>query len=440
MSSPPSPDRAGTGLGKIVTHGAPEENIAPEETAAPGETAAPEGNAAPEGRGKAETPAPQDSPKRQFHSLTSLRGIAAIMVVVFHFSGAFLPDLHLSRRSDIVPKSYLWVDLFFLLSGFIMMHVYGETFRTPLRKGEFGRFVLARVARIYPVHVFMLLAFLVLELVKLALWHFEVVNFHNPPFSARATKDLYSFVMNLLMLQSTGVMSHLTWNGPAWSVGAEWYAYLAFPILALAAYRLSWPWRVAIVVVSIAGLVMLSSDGNMDVTYDYGLVRCLLEFTSGIIVYLVYESGFMRSWLRSDASAVAVIAVLLALMHFGAPDPVFPPVFAVLVLALARDEGWVSRALSRPTLLFLGAISYSVYMLHVFVLEAIDVTWRAVEGERFGVGLGTTNSLLALLILLALVITLSAGLHQWVEVPARAAVKRSGSSLLPEALTRKSRR
>ncbi|MEO9150396.1 MAG: hypothetical protein ABI212_13665 [Burkholderiaceae bacterium] len=65
-----------------------------------------------------------DAPKEHFHPMTALRRITAIMVVVLHCSGGFLPDVDVSRRSGIVPKFYLWVDLFFLLSGFIMMHVH----------------------------------------------------------------------------------------------------------------------------------------------------------------------------------------------------------------------------------------------------------------------------------------------------------------------------
>ena len=363
-------------------------------------------------------------PKAQFPCLTTLRGVAAVMVVVYHSSGAFLPDLHLSRVSGLVGKSYLWVDLFFLLSGFVLMHVYGETFKTPLRKWQFRDFVLARAARIYPVHVFVLLAFLVLELAKLALWHFDLVNLPNPPFSVRDTRDLPSFMMNLLMLQGTGLMRQLTWNGPAWSVGAEWLAYLAFPILALAMCRLSWSGRLAIAMASFAGLLILASGGSLNVTYDYGTVRCLLEFTGGIVVYLVYQSGVAAKWLKTDASAIAALAVLLVLMQFDAPDPFFPPVFAAVVLTLACNHGAASRAFSWSPLLFLGTISYSIYMLHVLVLEVIDLAWSAIKGERFGVGLGAPTSLLALLVLLSVVIVLSNLLHCWVEVPARAALKR----------------
>src|SRR3546814_8137818 len=90
------------------------------------------------------------------HALTSLRGIAALLVVVYHFSGGFLPNLDPGRYSDFVPKGYLWVDLFFVLSGFIITHAYGDAFAERARWGSIRAFLFARMARIYPLHLFVL--------------------------------------------------------------------------------------------------------------------------------------------------------------------------------------------------------------------------------------------------------------------------------------------
>src|SRR3546814_17317566 len=90
------------------------------------------------------------------HALTSLRGIAALLVVVYHFSGGFLPNLDPGRYSDFVPKGYLWVDLFFVLSGFIITHAYGDAFAERARRGSIPAFLFAGMARIYPVHLFFL--------------------------------------------------------------------------------------------------------------------------------------------------------------------------------------------------------------------------------------------------------------------------------------------
>lgn len=354
------------------------------------------------------------------------------MVAIYHFSGGFLPNLHLASHSGIVTKSFLWVDLFFLLSGFILMHVYGKSLGQGFRKQAFKSFLLARIGRIYPLHVFMLAAFLALELIKLGLWHAGALHLSHSPFSAEATRSLPSLGANLLMLQSTGILRQLTWNGPAWSVGAEWYAYLAFPVLTLIVLRLNWLARGVIAALSIAGLALLAGGGSLNVTYDYGLIRCLLEFIGGMLVYLAYERRREAGWLGSDAVVLLIVTFVLVAMHLRWPDPIFPALFAVMILAMARNEGAVARCLRWQPLQFLGVISYSIYMLHIFVLETVNLIWRVWIGRGFDASLDMPQSLLALFLLLALVIALSNALHRHVEVPARAFFRQRAVSRLSE--------
>src|SRR3546814_8342900 len=160
------------------------------------------------------------------HALTSLRGIAALLVVCYHFSGGFLPNLDPGRYSDFVPKGYLWVDLFFVLSGFIITHAYGDAFAERARWGSIRAFLFARMARIYPLHLFVLAAFMGLELVR---WGLEVLGharFHEAPFSDAT--HVGAIVTNVMMLLAGGVADSPTWNWHAWSIAAEWFAYLSF--------------------------------------------------------------------------------------------------------------------------------------------------------------------------------------------------------------------
>lgn len=89
-------------------------------------------------------------------NLTPLRGLAALCVALFHFTGA-IDNINLPHFTWIIRKGYLMVDLFFIMSGFIIMHTYGESFRGEIKKTALTRFVVARFARIYPLHLFMLL-------------------------------------------------------------------------------------------------------------------------------------------------------------------------------------------------------------------------------------------------------------------------------------------
>ena len=118
---------------------------------------------------------------RDIHSLTALRGVAALLVVVYHFSGSFLPALDLTYHSGIISKFYLWVDFFFLLSGFILVHVYGDRFSAAKTWPTVREFIFARLARIYPLHLAVPMGFLALELVKLVLFHAGLVE--DEPYS-----------------------------------------------------------------------------------------------------------------------------------------------------------------------------------------------------------------------------------------------------------------
>jgi len=146
---------------------------------------------------------------RYLSNLTPLRGIAALLVAVFHFEmamGRFVP----ARISMFFEKSYLMVDLFFVMSGFIMLHVYGRSFggamgeRAGLRKDNLKHFFVARFARTYPLHLFTLLL-LVLIVRYLTDWG-------HPPIPLERPSDI---LPNVFLLQSFGVCKIYNWNIPS---------------------------------------------------------------------------------------------------------------------------------------------------------------------------------------------------------------------------------
>lgn len=364
------------------------------------------------------------TPAKQLTPLTSLRGVAAVLVVLFHYSGGFLPQLHLDRGSAFVAKGYLWVDFFFILSGFVIMHVYGAEFRRSFCWDRFRRFLAARIARLYPLHVSLLLAFVGLELARRVLGDHGIITLHYPTFSAGDSRSPFALLVNLLMLQTTGLLDKLEWNGPAWSIGAEWFAYMAFPVIALAAHRLGWRLRLAAAVAAVGGLMLIArAGGTLDMTNDYGLVRCLLEFSVGVVAYLVYERRWQAALVGSDAFGLLAVAATALAMHLDAPDVALPPLFSLLILSLALNEGRLGRIVSQPALAFLGRISYAIYLSHLFLMYAVDILWRATAGHPLGEYLTPAQSVLALAAMLGLVVAVATLLHQIVELPARTAVR-----------------
>src|SRR5258706_2626883 len=177
--------------------------------------------------------------KIEIRPLTSIRGIAAMAVVLYHFQGNFSYEFYLHKSTLLFSRGYLWVDFFFLLSGFILSHVHAEEFNRGLT--TYRTFLFKRIARAYPLHVFTLFVLLLP-----ACW---------PTVQAmQDRRTVASFVSNLLLVQAWGPTSHLSWNYPSWSISDEWAAYLLFPVILAFFYRTSLALAAVAAVLAIFGL------------------------------------------------------------------------------------------------------------------------------------------------------------------------------------------
>jgi peptidoglycan/LPS O-acetylase OafA/YrhL len=303
----------------------------------------------------------------ELRALTSARGIAAWMVVLYHIrlSVAGMPEAWV----HVFAKGYLAVDFFFLLSGFVIWLSWGQR----LREGgwrEVPRFWQKRIARIWPLHLFVLGGAIVLALALTAARRHDPAEF---PFG--------ELPFHILLLQNWGFTPKLTWNDPAWSISCELAAYLAFPLLVRAVdWRTLPSWLVASA--AAAFLVMLAAvmAGEPTLGHDitrFGLVRCLAEFAAG--------SAICALWLRWKANsalpailAFAVSGLMLAGWAIGLPETLaIPFAFASLLLGLALTSGARGNPLDWAPLHYLGEISYATYLSHfmlfvVFKLAFVD--------------------------------------------------------------------
>lgn len=174
------------------------------------------------------SPAPALRTHGKMEGLTGLRAVAVVWVIAFHYSvGPFSP-LHPRRAVPLFGLGYLGVDLFFMLSGFVIWHVHAADFARP-SVPAFRRFLLLRIARLYPVYLFTLLLFAVLLVL--------VPHLGGPKFDPR-NYGAGQFVVDLGMMQTWGLASHLEWNYPSWSISAEWFCCFLFPLAALSLARL----------------------------------------------------------------------------------------------------------------------------------------------------------------------------------------------------------
>jgi peptidoglycan/LPS O-acetylase OafA/YrhL len=350
-------------------------------------------------------------------SLTPLRGIAALWVVLFHYCWHF-PAVHPDHYTGAVYKGYLAVDLFFMLSGFIISHVYHRMFAHKVTGRHYRDFLKARMARIYPLHLTVLLLFGAAALAERAAVYARGGSVG--PIKLVGERSLGGFFANLLMLQGVWARE-LSWNDPSWSISLEFLAYLLFPLL------FPWLWRAApatkagIAGVSLVVLGWLAYSTRDDFNQWNGLgaiMRCLPEFLIGALLYSVYRGWRLGSVLATDTALLAAILLLCGTLHFAAPDFSIVPLFALLLSTAVANKGRLGPLLNSVPLLWLGNISYSLYLIHWFVLF---VTTEAIRAGRAGdtAQLSAGLSLALITAMLATSLGLATLSYRFVEVAGR---------------------
>ena len=284
--------------------------------------------------------------QKQIESLTGLRGVAASWVMLMHFREVTPTRLYQFPIIDsIIANGAYGVDIFFVLSGFVMSYVYAKTFATGWRKSETRRFLIYRFARIYPVH--------------LATFGFMMALFaaHALASGSNGLPGRYGMLtaVSSLTLTNAWIPGVQTPNMPAWSVSAEWFAYLAFPLLCrLASYT---RWILVLYVMAGLGIALF------DPLENYCLTHVLSGFLLGIVTYRMMP-GLRR--LNVGRCVGPIIAASIACWAWkpGPPLAVGLLLFATLIPILTNPRDILSQSLSTRPLVHLGEISYSIYMVH----------------------------------------------------------------------------
>ena len=299
-------------------------------------------------------------------ALTPLRGLAALWVVLYHYCVIYLSNLPRGKVFPVLGGGYLAVDLFFLLSGFVMTHVYRDTLaRDP--KAHARQFFSARIARLYPLHLFVLGLFVAAALAFAAVRSIAAGDFSVMPLAG--ARSLTALAANLFLLQGFSAET-LSWNYPTWSITFEVVGYVLFPLALPLIVRTSGRGkrRLAVVLVAmLAGLAWLTG-GNFNQWSGAGaLARCLPEFILGMLLYSAYQQDRLRALLGRDRVIVACALLILVLLAVNAPAPAIIVLFPILMLAAVSNTGVFAKLINRPALIRLGEISYSLYLVHGFV-------------------------------------------------------------------------
>jgi len=336
--------------------------------------------------------------------LTSVRAFAALAVILFHMyfdasnQGGFF--------NTVISYGHLGVDLFFILSGLILTHVYLAAWQS----GTFSflKFIRNRIARLYPLHIAMIVLFLLAYQAPRMLGaasEFEGQNWSHLPW-------------HFLMLHAWGFTDGHSWNFPSWSISAEFFAYLAFPVTLFVAVRIP---RIALLVLSVALFfaasifaVQVIGEEITKLMFNYGIVRVFFEFFMGVAIYLMLQRYRVPGgWVRP--LILASLGLIVGLSYVQADERIVVLVlgqFLAMVAQLSIEDRW--NVLRHPWLVYLGEISYSTYMVHILVLIC-----GGFLADRLGMG-GALGLDLAQL---AIIYVASAVLYHVVELPGRSLIR-----------------
>lgn len=318
----------------------------------------------------------------EVRSITGLRIVAAVWVLLFHWKFTPLPDWQRVRAflTPVTDSGHLGVDLFYVISGFVITLTYVDKMGRRPRLGGWLSFWWARICRVWPAYAVVVVLFGIW-----LLWRRSV----DPAFYAYqgVQPDLgwRSWVEQLLLVQlwHRPDFDGASFVGATWSVSAEMAAYVAFPVLALVLYRFKrLPWWVLVAgAVALMAPAALRSYETGVIYWDYSwLERIFTCFGAGALVCLAVRtlqagpvSGPRAAlWAPRIAWILVLESVLVVGWAAGRPYDRFATVailFPLLVGALALTDRGPSAWLSRPSVVLGGRISYSVYLVHVPVYE-----------------------------------------------------------------------
>ena len=347
----------------------------------------------------------------QIRCHAGLRGVAALLVVAYHFQFTTEQHLPFEIATPFFRRCYLMVDLFFLLSGFIISYVNDAQRRSGVSAREYRDFIARRLIRLYPLLLFSLVCYVAFRLLITALVHAAHGHMHV---------DWSLKSLEILGAQALLVYAWLPlpsgWNVPSWSISAELFAYLLFPFLVT--LHAKWP-RATLCLLGAIALIfygaIATTTGVLDIITVIAPFRCVAGFSLGMLIYYSRNLVDRLPTILLGALQILAVAVASFILIRTVNDVLIIPAFAILVATSWTDRGLIAGLFGLPLFVYLGDISYSVYLNHVLVKDAVTFVWtRAVHLAD-----PQLDRALQLAVCTAAILAVSHMTFRWVEIPAR---------------------
>lgn len=358
-----------------------------------------------------------DARGEPLHQLTGLRALAAGWVLAFHLVAPARRLFPCLGELRLLDSGYLGVDVFFVLSGFVLAHAYARGLRLEAR--AVAAFLWARFARVWPLHAAVTIGLVGACLAARAL---GLTGLSSSPLF-----DFAELPAQLALVQAWGG-HRAAWNAPSWSVSAEWLAYLAFPFLGLVVSRVRRPITLvvvaALVVVAFVVVVERLHGGSLDLTYAGAPMRVGAGFTVGV---LLERAARLAAWAPRDGVVLAAAGTIVLTVVANALGAWIVAPIALFVVGLARSRGRVASLLATSPFVWVGDRSYALYLVHGPVLLLAHGLAPLDRAARWS-ALGRVGWLVAVV---GMSLVLAAVARAVVEEPARALLRRAPSKTRP---------
>jgi peptidoglycan/LPS O-acetylase OafA/YrhL len=357
--------------------------------------------------------------KHKILYLESLRGIAAILVIMFHYQsniGSVLTD------NGFIKNSWLMVDFFFVLSGFVISLNYQDKLNS---LSKIINFQIRRFLRLYPLHILTLFLFLAIEIAKYTVELKLGIVANNPAFS---DNNLTSFIHNIFLTQNL-FLDKLTWNYPSWSISAEFYTYILYAIITAILFNKKNLFILVAGIISVSSFIFIAKNG---MTTENGMYRCMYAFFLGVLLLNLGRGLSIKIPTALSYLLCGIIILLLIVMPSENPklniSIYIPILFCIFIgsLYLSVGNNMLINILNNKYLIYLGTISYGTYMIHAGVLWAVKQSLRfvfnikTISANESDVSLVFNNEYISVFILISAVILILVLAHfsyKLVEMP-----------------------
>lgn len=307
---------------------------------------------------------------KDIKTLTGIRGFAAFWVVLYHlhfhpfFLASFTPGKFLTH-------GFWGVDVFFVLSGFVLSHVYENKFSGRVTGKTYGHYLGLRLARLYPLHIVTFVA------------AFVTLVLSNTVGNRAKTSSSFGFydgIMHLMLLHAWGTTEHLSWNTVSWSISAEWFAYLFLLAPFVRLFR-EMSLKVLCAMLAIVWLMFtlvylpLQSERSFADVTCLGIVRIVPEFLGGYVAYRIVKTLYRKAYLF-DIGCFAGMVGIAAITYQDTLQIFLLPAVMLLMIGISAEGTCTSVLFGNRISVFFGEISYSIYMCHALLLWPVDVMFK----------------------------------------------------------------